>query len=124
MFGRTVRIPRLQAWYGDANVDYRYSGKTMTPRPWQSDLLDLRQRCESVTGDKFNSVLANYYRDGQDSMGWHADNEPELLKGAANASISFGAPRDFDFKHVKDSKDQPLRQRVCIGTWQSFDYGW
>ncbi len=114
MFGRTVRIPRLQAWYGDANVDYRYSGKTLTPLPWQSDLLQLKYRCEAVTGNSFNSVLANWYRDGQDSMGWHADNEPELLQGAAIASISLGAARDFDFKHVNDTKHQPQRQRVVL----------
>ena len=61
MFGRTVRIPRLQAWYGDANVDYRYSGKTLTPLPWQSDLLQLKYRCEAVTGNSFNS--AQFYID-------------------------------------------------------------
>ncbi|MGB5121903.1 MAG: alpha-ketoglutarate-dependent dioxygenase AlkB, partial [Vibrio fluvialis] len=72
LFGKSVLQPRLQAWYGDKA--YTYSGLTMPPKTWTPMLADLKQRCELLACQAFNSVLANLYRDGQDSMGWHQDN--------------------------------------------------
>ncbi len=114
MFGRTVRIPRLQVWCGDKGTAYRYSGKTLQPHPWHPILRKLRERCESICGSPLNAVLGNYYRDGNDSMGWHADNEPELVAGSPIVSVSFGVERDFDFKHVDDSREKPCRYRLSL----------
>ncbi len=99
LYGRTVPIPRLTAWYGDAGATYTYSGITETPLPWTSELLDIRSRVESVAAFEFNSVLLNYYRGGRDSMSWHSDDEPELGRNPVIASVSFGAERKFQFKH-------------------------
>ena len=114
IFGRTVRIPRLQAWYGDQNVKYRYSGRLLQPLPWHPLLWQIKQQCEQQLCVSFNSVLANYYRNGDDSMGMHSDNEPELTKDGVIASATFGAPRDFDFKHINHSQQQPCRYRLCL----------
>ena len=97
LFGREVPQPRLACWFGD--VPYTYSGLTLEPRPWSSALSDLRTRVEGVTGRAFNSVLVNLYRDGNDSMGWHADDEPELGREPCIASLSLGCPRRFRMRH-------------------------
>jgi len=100
MFGRQVKIPRLQAWYGDPDAVYKYSGLQMQPVAWTPNLLTLKHRCEHECGVKFNSVLANLYRSGSDSMGFHSDNEPELGNQPVIASVSLGQARNFDFKHT------------------------
>lgn len=99
LFGRKMTEPRLSAWIGDTGVSYAYSGIERTPERWTPTLADLRARCEETTKTAFNSVLANLYRSGDDSMGWHADDEPELGPEPVIASLSFGAERRFDFKH-------------------------
>lgn len=95
LFGREHPIPRQHQWYGDAGAGYRWSGLEMQPLAWTPELADLRGRLETEVGVSFNSVLANLYRDGRDSMGWHADDEPELGKQPVIASISLGAERDL-----------------------------
>jgi alkylated DNA repair dioxygenase AlkB len=95
LFGRTVLQPRLVAWYGDPGAVYRYSGLRLEPAGWHPDLARLRDRIEQVTGHEFKSVLANAYRDGRDSMGWHSDDERELGPEPVIASLSLGAPRRF-----------------------------
>lgn len=97
LFGRSVLQPRLQAWYG--SHPYTYSGLTVNPLPWIEPLHDIKQRCEELAGCPFNSVLANMYRDGQDSMGSHQDNEPELGKNPVIASVSLGETRRFTLRH-------------------------
>jgi len=99
VFNRLHNEPRLSAWYGDPNCSYTYSGITLTPKPWVEPLLTIKKACEELSGAIFNSVLANLYRDGNDSMGWHADNEPELGPNPTIASVSFGAERRFDLRH-------------------------
>ena len=79
MFGREVDSPRLSAWIGDAGAVYRYSGADFTPCPWSHALSVLRARLQEELGVPFNGVLANLYRDGRDAMGWHSDDEPELV---------------------------------------------
>lgn len=101
IFGREVMQPRLTAWYGDPGCSYVYSGKRNEPLPWTPLLNDLRAAVEQITDARFNSVLANCYRDGQDSMGWHSDDEPELGPDPVIASLSFGAPRRFCLQHRK-----------------------
>jgi alkylated DNA repair dioxygenase AlkB len=97
--GKRIPVPRLVCWYGDAGAIYRYSGVEHEPVPWPPCLLDLKNRIEQRTGQLFNSVLGNYYRTGQDSMGWHADKERELGKNPAIASLSLGATRRFLLRH-------------------------
>jgi alkylated DNA repair dioxygenase AlkB len=98
LFGKCHPIPRLHQWYGDAGAKYRWSGLVMQPLPWTPELAELKARIEAVSGARFNAVLANLYRDGNDSMGWHADDEPELGEAPVIASLSLGAGRDFAFR--------------------------
>lgn len=93
MFGKTHPIPRLHQWYGDA--PYTWSGIRMQPRAWTPAVDGIRRRVETATGRRFNAALINYYRDGDDSVGWHADDEPELGPAPFIASLSLGAERDF-----------------------------
>jgi len=95
LFGKSLPQPRLTAWYGDPGAAYTYSGLHWAPRPWRQQLDTLRRRVEAATGQRFNSVLLNLYRDGRDSMGWHADDEPELGPAPTIASLSLGATRRF-----------------------------
>ncbi|MDN4503499.1 alpha-ketoglutarate-dependent dioxygenase AlkB [Alteromonadaceae bacterium BrNp21-10] len=97
--GKRVLIPRLQAWYGAANAQYQYSGIQLIPLPWTKQLQSLRNKCADYCGENFNSVLANLYRDGSDSVGWHADDEPELGPEPVIASISLGCAREFEMRH-------------------------
>ena len=99
MFGRRVRQPRLTAWIADPGVTYRYSGLTLEPQTWPRPLAELRTRLARDLHTAFNSVLANLYRDGDDSMGWHRDNESELGPEPVIASLSLGETRYFDLRH-------------------------
>ena len=102
IYGKTVNLPRLTAWYGDK--DYTYSGITMKVHPWTSQLLFIKSRVEEQTGLRFTGVLLNYYRSGQDSVSWHSDDEKELGLNPVIASVSFGATRAFQMRH-KTRKD-------------------
>lgn len=106
--GRMVKIPRQQAWYGDASASYTYSGLSMVPILWTDTLLEIRSRVEALCDTRFNSVLLNRYRDGRDSMGWHSDDEPELGTNPCIASLSLGASRVFRLQHRKD-KERKLK---------------
>lgn len=94
LFGRPQ--PRLIASYGEPGLAYRYSGVTNIARPWLPEMIDLRDRIQAVDG-RYNFCLLNLYRDGSDSMGWHADNEPEM--GPTIASLTLGATRRFRIRH-------------------------
>lgn len=98
LFGREMPAPRLSAWIGDPGAAYTYSRVRHEPLPWTATLATLRERLQASTGARFNSVLANRYRDGRDSMGWHADDEAELGERPLIASISLGAARVFQLK--------------------------
>lgn len=108
MFGRELPMPRLTAWYGDKG--YTYSGLQNKPQPWLPVLQELRELVQQASGNQYNSVLLNLYRSGQDSMGWHADDEPELGREPSIASLSFGGERRFSLKHRtrKDLKPTTL----------------
>ena len=102
VYGKTYLQPRLTAFYADNTKTYKYSNVTMTPSPFDSDLLKIKNYIETKLKIKFTSCLANLYRDGKDSNGWHADNEKELGANPIIASVSFGAERLFHFKHRYD----------------------
>jgi alkylated DNA repair dioxygenase AlkB len=95
IFGRQIPEPRLSCWMGDPQAVYRYSGTVFNPRSWITPVTELRQAIEARTGHRFNSVLLNYYRTGQDAMGWHSDDEPELGHKPVIASVSLGGVRRF-----------------------------
>jgi len=109
LFGRTVLQPRLSCWYGDVNADYTYSGLHLRPLPWHPQLLELRYRLQDTLQCPFNSVLANAYRDGRDSMGWHADDEKELGAEPRIASISLGAHRRFVLRSRSGEETRSLQ---------------
>jgi alkylated DNA repair dioxygenase AlkB len=96
LFGRAILQPRLIAWAGA--VGYRYSGQTLPPRPFTPTVEGLLARVGERAGVRFNHMLANRYRDGRDSMGWHADDEPELGDDPVVATVSLGATRRFALK--------------------------
>ncbi|MCF3630389.1 alpha-ketoglutarate-dependent dioxygenase AlkB [Thalassospiraceae bacterium LMO-SO8] len=102
LYGRRIPQPRLSAWYGDAA--YAYSGLHLEPRPWPPVLAGLRNRCEEIAQTPFNSVLANLYRDGADSMDWHSDDEASLGPAPVIASVNLGAPRRFQLRRKDDKK--------------------
>jgi alkylated DNA repair dioxygenase AlkB len=93
LFGRSVPAPRLSAWHGEPGCSYRYSGSRYEPRPTGPVLAEVRTRVEQLSGARFNTALLNLYRDGQDSMSWHSDDEPELGDAPLIASLSLGANR-------------------------------
>ena len=99
MFNKLIDQPRLVAWFGDRGAFYSYSGLTLEPHPWTPAVEECRRRCEELARVSFNSGLANLYRDGQDTVGWHSDDEPELGPEPIIASVSFGTARRFDLRH-------------------------
>ena len=102
LYGKTHLQPRLLAWYGEPDALYRYSGKTYQPLDLTAHLRALRRRMEILADARFNSVLLNYYRDERDSMGLHADDEPELGYRPVIASLSLGEERVLYFRHKRD----------------------
>ena len=116
IFGRRRCVPRLSAWHGDPEAHYRYSGLALAPQPWTVILRRLKSRIEADVDAQFNSVLLNKYRDGQDSMGWHSDDEAELGSEPTIASLSLGGPRRFLLRH-KGRKDlAPVEVPLNHGT--------
>lgn len=101
IYGRSINVPRLIAWYGDPGAHYLYSGVDHAPLPWTTELQTIRDDMQALCNQGFNSVLANLYRDGQDSMGYHADKEKELGTNPVIASVSFGETRLLRFRHKK-----------------------
>ncbi len=125
--GREVLQPRLTAWYGDPGASYTYSGLSLRPQSWHPCLAELRSRLEEETPHRFNSVLTNLYRNGGDSMGFHADKETELGRNPTIASVSLGATRRFVMRHRKKSVEQgvdlelpPGSLLLMTGTTQHF----
>ncbi len=114
--------PRLIASYGDAGATYRYSGVDNAALPWTATLLEIKKQIEAVQGD-YNYCLLNRYRSGADSMGWHADDEPEM--GNVIGSLSLGATRMFRIRHnvTRETKTFLVGNGVLIimsGTMQQF----
>ncbi|MEM7466325.1 MAG: alpha-ketoglutarate-dependent dioxygenase AlkB, partial [Pseudomonadota bacterium] len=101
IYGRQRKLPRLTAWVADPQVEYKYSGIVTLRQEWTKRLLIAKQKVENTLGTTFNGALLNRYRDGEDSVSWHADNEPALGKHPMVASLSFGAARIFQMKHRK-----------------------
>lgn len=99
IFGKEIITKRKVAFLGDEGISYKYSGKTKIAEKWLKFILEIKSTVEQISGEKFNACLLNYYHNGSEAMSWHSDNEKEILKHSAIASISFGAERKFGFKH-------------------------
>ena len=109
--GQKRPLPRLQCWMADQGRSYSYSGLKLSPHPWNPDVLRIKARLEQLCEHSFNSVLLNYYRDGSDSVSWHADDETELGPNPIVASVSLGAERTLEFK-PKFNLTTPKKQIV------------
>ncbi len=109
LFGRAHPQARLTCWMGD--VDYTYSGLHWPPTPWHPAARELRARVEAHLAERFHGALLNLYRDGDDCMGMHADDEREIAPGAPIASLSLGATRRFVLRRKgSDAREEvPLR---------------
>jgi len=105
LYGKLVKFPRLTAWYGDDDKPYSFSGIKLNPKPWNKELLEIKTKIEPRCETTFNSVLLNYYRDGNDSISWHTDAEKELGINPLIASVNFGAARKFQLRH-RDTKEK------------------
>lgn len=102
MYGKEIPLPRLSAWYGDDDKPYTYSGITLTPKPWSTELRLIKERIETAAGVRFTSVLLNRYRNGKDHIGWHTDAEKELGQNPVIGSVNFGATRRFQLRRIDD----------------------
>ena len=103
VMGKKYKVPRLEAWFGQS---YEYSGNAFAAKAMPLFLVELKESIEKRTGQKYNSVLINLYRNGSDSVSWHADNEKELGSDPIIASVSLGAERKFKIKHRTNKQDK------------------
>lgn len=124
--GRQFTLPRLQIWHADPGIVYSYSNNLLHTRPWTPLLYAIRAKIEDLLNYRFNSVLVNLYRNGEDYVGWHADNEPELGDRPFIASLTFGAERQFAFRHKQSSEqDQVLLHSGSLLVMQpDFQHHW
>ncbi|MFT5576544.1 MAG: alkylated DNA repair dioxygenase AlkB [Bermanella sp.] len=114
VYGKSHKVPRLTAFYGDECVEYRYSGLNHRALGWHPTLRTIKDRIDSVLSTRFNTVLLNWYRDGSDTMGFHADDEVSLGKTPLIGSVSLGASRRFVIK-PRDNKSKIRREIVLQG---------
>lgn len=124
--GRQFTLPRLQTWHADPGIVYSYSNNLLQTRPWTPLLYAIRAKIEDLLNYRFNSVLVNLYRNGEDYVGWHADNEPELGDRPFIASLTFGAERQFAFRHKQSfEQDQVLLRSGSLLVMQpDFQHHW
>lgn len=104
IWGKDHMVPRLESWHG--SLSYTYSGMEMTPQPWYPTLWQIKLRVEELTGEQFNSCLINYYRNGEDYINFHADDERELGMTPTIASVSLGASRKFVLRRKDDHREK------------------
>src|SRR6476620_1879549 len=125
IFGKHIVTKRKVAWYGDSSCLYTYSNTTKRALAWTKELTPLKQKVEELAGTKYNSCLLNLYHNGEEGMGWHSDDEKEMIKNAAIASLSLGAERRFLFRHKLNKQTISLQLEngsllVMKGTTQSY----
>ena len=115
VWGKVHDQPRLTSWHGDPGTDYTYSGVTLATCPWTPLLSRLRSDIEEATGHRYNSVLLNLYRNQHDGVGWHSDNERELGRMPAIASLSLGETRSFRLRH-RERRHAPVNIDLTDGS--------
>lgn len=116
LFNKQIPLPRLTAWYGDAGKSYTYSGIEMQPEMWTATLLEIKAAVAAIAQVRFNSVLLNLYRNGQDGVGWHSDAEPVLGQNPVIASVSLGETRRFSLKHKFHRDLNPVHLDLTHGS--------
>ena len=116
MWGREIVTKKRIAWYADEGKSYTYSGSTFHPDQWNELLLEIKKHVEQYIKFQFNSVLLNEYPNGKVGMGWHSDDERELGTDPIIASLSFGANRDFIFKHKTDKSFENIKIHLKSGS--------
>lgn len=104
IYGKRIVTKRKMAWYGNNSFEYKYSNIIRTALPWTKELLEIKTIIETQTAERYNSCLLNLYHNGNEGMGWHCDDEKDLKKDGAIASLSLGAYRKFAFKHKSDKQ--------------------
>ncbi len=127
MYGKEVFLPRFSAWYGDIDKPYTYTGLTLQPKNWNKGLLFLKEQIEKIANVNFNSVLMNWYRDGEDYINWHADAEKELGQNPIIASVNFGATRRFLIRRNDDNSiklEFPLKHGTLLIMKQDLQHFW
>jgi alkylated DNA repair dioxygenase AlkB len=108
MFGKEITTKRKVAFYADESIEYTYSNKTKKGLPWTPSLLSIRELVSKHTHQSYNACLLNLYHDGEEGMGWHSDDEREIVPNSSIASLSIGAERKFSFKHKATKETQSL----------------
>ncbi len=126
MFGKMIVTKRKVAWFADDGITYKYAGVIKTGLSWTADLLQIKAKMESITGAKYNACLLNLYHEGEEGMGWHQDNEEEMVAGSSIASLSLGAQRKFAFKHAtsKERLDIELANGSLLEMKGSIQNNW
>lgn len=127
LYGKRIALPRLTSWYGNGGKAYTYSGITSVPNEWNKGLLYMKQRIEEFSNASFNSVLLNWYRNGEDYLGWHVDDEKELGKNPIIASANFGETRDFLVKKNDDKSKKlvlPLKRGTLLVMRGEMQHHW
>lgn len=115
LYGKEIFLPRFSAWYGDDNKSYTYSGLTLHPNKWNKGLLYIKNEIEKISNCNFNSVLMNWYRDGEDYISWHTDAEKELGQNPIIGSVNFGETRRFLIRRI-DNHNVKLEFPLKHGT--------
>jgi alkylated DNA repair dioxygenase AlkB len=117
MYGKEVFLPRYSAWYGNRDKAYTYSGLTLQPNTWNKGLLFIKEQIDKIAKVEFNSVLMNWYRDGEDYINWHTDAEKELGENPVIGSVNFGEKRRFLIRRNDDNKvklEFPLKHGTLL----------
>jgi alkylated DNA repair dioxygenase AlkB len=104
MYGKKIITPRMTVWFGDPLSNYSLGAVPEHPLPWTKELITIKNKVKELAGIDFNTVLLNYYRDGNDSVAWHSDNDGIPGRNKIVASVSFGQPRIFEFRNRKDHR--------------------
>ena len=126
MFGKEIITKRKVAFYGDSLMSYTYSNKTKQALAWTPLLLGIKNLTTSFTGSHYNACLLNLYHDGEEGMGWHSDDEKEIIPNSSIASLSFGAERKFAIKHktTKETHSILLENGSLFEMLGSFQKHW
>jgi alkylated DNA repair dioxygenase AlkB len=127
LYGKIIPLPRLTAWYGDSGKSYTYAGIKSEPNEWNKGLLYLKQEAERLADVEFNSVLLNWYRDGEDYLNWHADDEKELGLNPVIGSVNFGETRDFLLRRNVDASQKitlPLKHGTLLVMRGELQHHW
>ena len=127
MYGKKLLLPRFSALYGSSDRPYTYSGIKLKPKLWSGLLLDIRNAVSDIAGVEFNTVLMNWYRDGDDHIGWHSDEEKELGINPTIASVTFGETRRFMLRmcsNAQEKLDIPLSNGSLLIMSGQLQHNW